>query len=178
MPPFDASGPSLDAALEAGSDASTGESEGGVDTDAGAGQTPVVSNVSFSIPQGTIIPRVGTAAYGLLFMFNVACAGHLQVLPSASSSQNPQALPIGCFDASGQMLGPENYVFGFTRIYVYDPSDPGPATVNHNPVVAALDTPSFTEPDGALSATAASIGVSGGEGPPNLTASAHCRPSL
>jgi hypothetical protein len=151
-------------------DAGTTETDGG-GTDAGSdlsvdGVTPLVSSVGVSVPTGVIIPRTGAIPYGLLFEFNIACAGHLQLLPP---DPNPQALPIGCFDKSGTQLGPESYVIGVTRIYVYDPA--GPATVNHNPVIAAIDTPQPLEPDGAPPPSPSeTIAVDGGDGPPNLTA--------
>ncbi|HSY23637.1 MAG TPA: hypothetical protein VK841_16030 [Polyangiaceae bacterium] len=130
------------------------------------GAVPLVSSVGVSVPTGIIIPRTGATPYGLLFKFNIACAGHLQLL---APGPNPQALPIGCFDKNGIQLGPESYVIGVTRIYVYNPG--GPATMNHNPVIAALDTPQSLEPDGALPLSPPeTIAVDGGDGPPNLTA--------
>ncbi len=140
----------------------------GASTSAG----PVVSRLDISIPAGIVKPRVGSPSYGLLIKFNVACAGHLQLLTVASSNQNPQALPIGCFDSMGRVLGPESYVFGFTRVYVYDPSDPAdPATINHNPVIVSVDTPQPNLPDGAAPLVPPpTLAIDGGEGPPNLTA--------
>ena len=130
------------------------------------GVSPIVSSVRVDVPTGIILPRTGTPPYGLLVKFNIACAGHLQLLPP---DPNPQVLPIGCFDKNGTQLGPENYVIGITRIYVYNPG--GPATVNHNPVITGIDTPQPLEPDGAPPPSPPEvIAVDGGDGPPNLTA--------
>ncbi|HEV3189169.1 MAG TPA: hypothetical protein VGY54_01660, partial [Polyangiaceae bacterium] len=60
---------------------------------------------------------------------------------------NPQSLPIGCFDSAHKLLGPESYVFGYTRVYVYEPAT---GISNANPVIEALDTPSV---GGGLSLT-------------------------
>ena len=148
------------------SDAGDGSLGDGGATPSFDGGSPIVSSVGVSVPTGIIIPRIGTTPYGLLFRFNIACAGHLQLLPPDS---NPQALPIGCFDMNGKQLGPENYVIGITRIYVYDPG--GPATVNHNPIIAAIDTPQPLQSDGAPpQSPPPTIEVDGAAGPPNLTA--------
>lgn len=58
------------------------------------------------------------APYGLGIVFNVACAGHLEIIERDPG--NPQAVPIGCFDAAHNRLGPDDYVIGFSRIYGYD----------------------------------------------------------
>jgi hypothetical protein len=157
---------------DAGADAGTADAGADAGTaDAGTapsfdGISPLVSTVGVSVPTGIILPRTGATPYGLLYKFNIACAGHLQLLPP---DPNPQALPIGCFDTNGTQLGPESYVIGITRIYVYNPG--GPATVNHNPVIAAVDTPQSLEPDGATpTSPPETIAVDGGDGPPNLTA--------
>jgi hypothetical protein len=56
--------------------------------------------------------------YGLAIVFNIACAGHLEIVPLDPG--NVQSPPIGCFDAQHNQLGPDDYVFGFTRVYAYD----------------------------------------------------------
>jgi hypothetical protein len=57
--------------------------------------------------------------YGLVIVFNAACAGHLEALPFDASSQDPQELPFGCFDDAHDALGPTDFVFGLTRVYAY-----------------------------------------------------------
>lgn len=69
--------------------------------------------------------------YGLAILFNVACAGHVELV--ARDPNNVQAPPIGCFDAQHNRLGANDYVIGFTRVYAYD------ALQNANPVIDHVD---------------------------------------
>jgi hypothetical protein len=69
--------------------------------------------------------------YGLAILFNIACAGHLELLPLDPA--NLQSPPIGCFDAQHNRLGPNDYVFGFTRVYAYD------ALQNANPKIDSVE---------------------------------------
>lgn len=82
---------------------------------------------SHPVSPGTAIP------YGLAILFNVACAGQLRIVPIAPGDQNPQSVPIGCFDSNGNQLGPDDWVFGFTRVYAYD------SLTNNNPIVSYVD---------------------------------------
>jgi hypothetical protein len=69
--------------------------------------------------------------YGLAILFNIACAGHLELVERDAS--NPQAVPLGCFDdATKKRLGPEDYVIGITRVYAYDKRR------NENPVISGV----------------------------------------
>src|SRR5262249_39585005 len=61
--------------------------------------------------------------YGLAYVFFFVCAGHLDKAPAG------QEFPIGCFSRSGDQLGPDDFVAGYTAIYAYDD------IVNKNPVV-------------------------------------------
>jgi hypothetical protein len=74
----------------------------------------------------------GSDPYGIAILFNVACAGHLELVPVDPSNGNPQTIPIGCFDQNHQPLGADDWVFGFTRVYAY-PADSG--VTNANPVI-------------------------------------------
>lgn len=67
------------------------------------------------------------APYGLAVAFFVACAGRVRIAEIDPSSQNPQVLPIRCTDEDGHALGPDDWVFAFTRVYAYD------AITNANP---------------------------------------------
>lgn len=79
-------------------------------------------------------PQAGAKVpYGLVFLFNVACAGHIGPVPIDPSNQNPQAVPVGCFDAQGNPLGPDDWVLGYTRVYAYD------SLTNENPVISYVD---------------------------------------
>jgi hypothetical protein len=88
---------------------------------------PLDAVTSHPIVAGTPTP------YGLAILFNIACAGHLELLPRDTSSDNPVEVPIGCFDASHNRLGPDDYVFGFTRVYAFD------TVTNANPVIDHID---------------------------------------
>jgi hypothetical protein len=92
------------------------------------------ASFSFPMPPDIIVPRTGVSpSYGLVILFNFACAGHIELLPYDPTSQNPQQIPIGCFDAQHNQLGPSDFVFGLTRVYAYDQSD------EVNPVVTGVD---------------------------------------
>jgi hypothetical protein len=120
------SAPSGDAASDSGADAAAGPS------------SPVVSSFTFVVPTDAVSSHLvspGANPYGLEIAFNFACAGNLTLLPLGG---NPQSPPLGCADANGNLLGPDSYVFGYTRVYAYPP-DAGPAGSNTNPVVDCVD---------------------------------------
>ncbi len=104
----------------------------------GADLTPLLvkgSTFNFKMPDGIIVPRKGVSpSYGLVIVFNFACAGHsVELLPPDPGNANPQQIPIGCFDSNHTQLGPDDFVFGFTRVYVYD------APTEVNPVISQVD---------------------------------------
>ncbi len=68
------------------------------------------------------------APYGLIIVFNIACAGQVWT-KAIDPTAGPQQVPIGCFDDQGNALGPDQYVIGFTRVYVYE------TKTNANPVI-------------------------------------------
>ena len=76
-------------------------------------------------------PHVEGAAdpYGLAVAFNIACAGHVELLPIDPNNINPQSPPIGCFDKDHNRLGADDYVIGFTRVFAYA------TRTNANPVI-------------------------------------------
>jgi hypothetical protein len=82
--------------------------------------------------------------YGLAIAFNIACAGHVELLPLDASSANPLQVPVGCFDANHNPLDPSDYVIGFTRVYAY-------ATwTNANPVISQVTFNGDAVPDGGI----------------------------
>ncbi|MGH7271279.1 MAG: hypothetical protein ACREJ3_12700, partial [Polyangiaceae bacterium] len=93
-------------------------------------QIQVPSDIITSHP---VVP--GTTPYGLVILFNFACAGHLELIPPDPSNPNPQEMPIGCFDRAHNALGPEDFVFGFTRVYAYED------LTAQNPSIAQIDAP-------------------------------------
>ena len=91
------------------------------------------SSFRFRVPDDIIIPRKGVMpSYGLVILFNFACAGHIELLPADPGNANPQQIPIGCFDSHHTQLGPDDFVFGFTRVYAYETSD------ETNPVISQV----------------------------------------
>jgi hypothetical protein len=87
-------------------------------------------------------PVPGEASpYGLAILFNVACAGHLELLPPDPSSDNPQRVPLACFDANENQVGPDDWVLGFTRVYAFAPDAGanGVPITNANPIVSSID---------------------------------------
>lgn len=98
---------------------------------------PTGPTYTFTMPTDAVSSHKPTPGaptpYGLAIVFNVACAGHLELLPIDPGNQNPQALPIGCFDGQHQQLGANDWVFGFTRVYAYD------TLRNADPVITSVD---------------------------------------
>jgi hypothetical protein len=95
---------------------------------------PTGPNYSVTVPTDAVsahpVVQGSSGPYGLVIVFNMACAGHVQLVPI--DSQNPQAVPISCFDDEGNQLSPDDYVFGYTRVYAYT-ADSG--VTNSNPIL-------------------------------------------
>jgi hypothetical protein len=98
---------------------------------------PIGTSFQFRMPDDAITthPVVpGTPVpYGLSYVFNIACAGHIQLVPLDPSSDNPVQAPLGCFDANGNQLTPDDYVIGYTRVYAFN------SITNANPVIDHVD---------------------------------------
>ncbi|WP_394831937.1 hypothetical protein LVJ94_36010 [Pendulispora rubella] len=111
-----------------------GGGTGGVTLEPGVDLTPYLPagpEYSFTLPNDIVTshPRVqGAVPYGMAVVFNIACAGHVELV--ARDSKNPQAVPFGCFDENRNRLGPDQYVIGFSRVYGYD------TLRNVNPTIA------------------------------------------
>ena len=94
------------------------------------------SRFSIPVPADAVSshpPVAGAAApYGLSIGFFIACTGSVRLLPVDPANVSGQTIPLGCFDDSGNQLGPDDYVFGFTRVYAYD------TITNANPVIDGL----------------------------------------
>lgn len=94
---------------------------------------PPGPSLSFALPYDIVklhAPAVGTAPYGIAIVFNMACAGHPELLPVDPSNLSLNALPIGCFDKNHNALGADSYVVGYATVYAYD------TITNQNPVIA------------------------------------------
>jgi hypothetical protein len=74
---------------------------------------------TFQVPADIVAShpvQQGIDPYGLVIVFNIACAGHVEVAPT-NAANGPQQIPIGCYDDAGTLLDPDQYVIGFTRVY-------------------------------------------------------------
>jgi len=85
-----------------------------------------VRQTNIVIPGDIITKRApGIEPYGLAYVLFMACAGIPRLVPNAA----PGKLPFGCFDADGRELGADDFVIGYTSMYVFDDRS------NQNPVV-------------------------------------------
>jgi hypothetical protein len=128
-----------------GGDAGPEEGDGGASGLAALGIKPGVPIAglptgpaySFQMPADAVTSHApvpgATVPYGMAILFNIACAGQLELVPIDPSNANPQAVPLGCFDKNNNQLGPDDWVFGYTRIYAYD------TLTNANPVIDYVD---------------------------------------
>jgi hypothetical protein len=92
---------------------------------------------TFSVPiPSDIVDKhpivAGTSPYGVALVFNMACAGHPEILPVDSSNLSFNQLPVGCFDKNGNQLGADSFVVGYATIYAYD------TLTNANPVISEV----------------------------------------
>lgn len=56
------------------------------------------------------------APYGVVYLFFAACAGQLVPIKTTEAT----AFPLGCQDADGNLLGSDDFVAGYTSVYVFD----------------------------------------------------------
>src|SRR5262249_13071880 len=75
-------------------------------------------------------PADGAPWYGIAYVFFVACAGELRPVPPEGTGAAGY-FPIGCFSKkTGERLGADDFVPGFTQIYVFADGRP-----NTNPTI-------------------------------------------
>ena len=85
---------------------------------------------SFRMPDDAVVPREGTDPYGLGIVFNVLCAGRVE-LATRDPAAGVQQVPVLCTDENGVQLPPSDYVIGISRVYAWT------TRVNANPVIEA-----------------------------------------
>lgn len=99
------------------------EGEAGAASEVTFAQGDGLTEFSLALPEDIISRRPPPAAgphYGIAYLFFIACAGTLQYLPEAASSEaGSVSLPFGCFDESGTRLGADRFVPGYTQIYSF-----------------------------------------------------------
>lgn len=92
-----------------------------------------MSTFSVQIPEAKAIlkpiPPDQGAPYGLEYVFFAACAGELGPAPQGASAN---MLPAACYGPDKRVLGANDFVPGYTAIYVYADRS------NANPIVANL----------------------------------------
>jgi hypothetical protein len=80
-------------------------------------------SVNITIPADALdksVKRPGqNERFATAYVFMVACAGQLAAAP-LKSGLGPNQIPVGCVGAGGNFLGPDEFVLGFTRIFVFD----------------------------------------------------------
>lgn len=120
----------------------------------GVDLTPLLAQgdcVDFVMPADAITAHTSAPAppvpYGLAILFNIACAGHLELVPR--DPDNVQSPPIACFDAQHNRLGPDDYVLGFTRVFAYGTLENTNPTIDH---VEVRGQPVDLDPDAAADA--------------------------
>jgi hypothetical protein len=150
---------------DGGLDAGVGPGVGAISlTDGGAGMASIPTGVDISpfLIQGTRVAlrlptdiisshpvEKGTSyPYGLAVVFNIACAGHIEIVALDPSNQDPEQIPFGCFNAQHQQLSANDYVIGYTEIFAYD------TLTNQNPVISGFTFRDAAVPlDGGVAAT-------------------------
>jgi hypothetical protein len=112
----------------------------GTDAGAASDDARIVTKRIVIPPREDIVLTKVPIDYGLRYVFFTACAGHI----GFDSSGGPNTFPVACFDDTNQKLGPDDFVPGYSSIYVYD------TLRNANPVVAPeLEIPGVAPgPDG------------------------------
>jgi hypothetical protein len=104
----------------------------------GVDLTPVLHagpTFSFAVPADIITshaPASSGVAYGMVTVFGIACAGHVQYVPLDDDTV-PPAPPLGCFDDTGAALGPNDSVFAYAQVFSF-----ADGRTNQNPVVDGL----------------------------------------
>ena len=90
---------------------------------------------SFVVPEDIISSRPPPAdgsnnpPYGIAYVFFALCAGELRPLENPA----PNALPIGCQDESGKLLGADDFVAGYTSVYSFQ------GFSNNNPKISGFE---------------------------------------
>jgi len=89
---------------------------------------------SFEMPADLITshaPPKSGAPYGVVVIFAMACAGHVQFVERGGGTLPPRP-PLGCFDPKGVELGPDDSVFAYAQVFSFQ------GRTNTNPVLDHL----------------------------------------
>jgi hypothetical protein len=130
---------SVDDASSGSDAASATDAAGGDETTVDGGEAPPdeahIVEKRIVIPETGIIVKRDPIDYGLRYIFFTACAGTTVLEPGGAND-----FPVKCKDGN-QYLGPDDFVPGYSSLYVYDTD----RVSNANPIVTpALE---ITSPD-------------------------------
>ena len=123
---------------------------------------PQGPSFSFTVPTDSVKDREGAPPYGLGIIFNILCAGRVEIA-ARDTAGSAQQSPVRCTDENGVSLPPSDYVIGISRFYVY------PDRVNANPVierVTVFDQP--VDPRAGVTISRCADGVREKDCPENL----------
>jgi|SRR6187551_298496 hypothetical protein len=93
-----------------------------------------VTEFDVEIPEDSVIahPDIeGSIPSGMAFVFYGVCAGKMEV-PELSGDVEPEDLVPRCVDAAGEQLGADDFVIGYSQIFIYD------ELRNANPILTGL----------------------------------------
>jgi len=97
---------------------------------------PTGPNYQLTLPPNAVAGHAavagGSVPYGLAIAFNIACAGNVKLALDTFDPTQPQSFPLQCVDDAGNVLTPDDYVFGYTRVYAYETDT---SITNANPVI-------------------------------------------
>ncbi len=91
--------------------------------------------VVFQLPADIVSahPAVkGGTQYGLAVVFNIACGGHVEIVPLDPTNPDPEQIPFGCFNAQHQQVSADDYVIGYTEVFAYT------SLTNDNPIISSF----------------------------------------
>lgn len=95
--------------------------------------------------------------YGLAYVFFVLCAGDVRPAPAG------QQFPLGCYSKSGEQLGADDFIVGYTGVYAYE------NITNTNPTVKGFSVDGKTITPECIDEACIAEEL-GGEGPSVLDA--------
>ena len=103
---------------------------------ASADGTPDAHEFRVTLPEDLVSRRPVPAAgphYGIAYVFFAACAGQLAPAPLESTGGDVPDFPLQCLDATGQALGSDSFIIGYTQIYAF-----ADGRANDNPTLEGL----------------------------------------
>lgn len=121
-------------AMDAAAAIDAAAADSGTTSDGGGSLPPDVGHqvpYSIQLPADIISSRPPPPSgdpYGLAYVLYTVCAGHIALRRPTS----PNDLPIQCVDDDGKVVGADDFVPGYTKLYTYD------HRTNANPTILGL----------------------------------------